>query len=96
MIAGITLLVLYKRCHAEIFQIICPGNVIGLNTNYIRREEWEYFQSCIRQQKDAVAVAEEPAIDDVDATLAKYMAWLEEGKITQEEYDALKKKLLNL
>lgn len=100
ILAAITLLVLYKRCHADIFRIVCAGDVIGLNATYIPRNEWEFFQNCIRQQKDSLEETDKrdpkPAEkNDLAEQLQKYKNLLDSGTITQEEYDALKKKLLN-
>lgn len=99
--AGIILLVLYKRCHAGIFQIVCSGDVVGLNTTYIPKDEWEFFQNCIRQQKDSMEEKDEgdPKPEekgDLAEQLQKYKKLLDDGTITQEEYDVLKKKLLNI
>ena len=98
--AAIILLLLYKRCHADIFRIVCAGDVIGLNATYIPRNEWEFFQNCIRQQKDSLEETDKrdpkPAEkNDLPEQLQKYKALLDNGSITQQEYDVLKKKLLN-
>lgn len=98
--AAIILLLLYKRCHADIFRIVCAGDVIGLNATYIPRNEWEFFQNCIRQQKDSLEETDKrnpkPAEkNDLAEQLQKYKNLLDSGTITQEEYDVLKKKLLN-
>ena len=98
--AAIILLLLYKRCHVDIFRIVCAGDVIGLNATYIPRNEWEFFQNCIRQQKDSLEETDKrdpkPAEkNDLPEQLQKYKALLDNGSITQEEYDVLKKKLLN-
>lgn len=98
--AAIILLLLYKRCHVDIFRIVCAGDVIGLNATYIPRNEWEFFQNCIRQQKDSLEETDKrdpkpEEKNDLPEQLQKYKALLDNGSITQEEYDALKKKLLN-
>ena len=98
--AAIILLLLYKRCHADIFRIVCAGDVIGLNATYIPRNEWEFFQNCIRQQKDSLEETDKrdpkpEEKNDLPEQLQKYKALLDNGSITQQEYDVLKKKLLN-
>lgn len=99
-VAAIILLLLYKRCHVDIFRIVCAGDVIGLNATYIPRNEWEFFQNCIRQQKDSLEETDKrdpkpEEKNDLPEQLQKYKALLDNGSITQEEYDVLKKKLLN-
>jgi hypothetical protein len=51
LIAGTILLVLYKRTHANIFQIFCSGDVIGLNTTYVPKDEWEFSRAASVSKK---------------------------------------------
>lgn len=50
-VVAIILLILYKRCHVDIFRIVCAGDVIGLNATYIPRNEWEFFQNVFVSKK---------------------------------------------
>ncbi len=101
-IAAIVSWIYYKKCHAVIFQISYTGGPIGVNTAYIPKEELDFFQSCIRQQKDALDAASQqadpcdtqPQADPV-AQLRQYKELLDDGIITQEEFENRKKALLD-
>lgn len=97
-VISIVSFVIYKKYHATVFQISYAGGVVGLNTKYISTDELNYFEKCIQQTKDRAKTAEpEPEVsNDMAGQLRKLKELLDDGIITQEEFDAKKKELLGL
>lgn len=86
-----------------LFEISFAGGKIGFNTAWYAAQEVEEFQKQLRQAKDraireqapvqtnsVVVSSPEPSTE----VLSKYAELLESGHITQDEYNALKKKHL--
>lgn len=98
---------LFRR--KTLFRIEYAGGCIAFNASFYAKKEIEDFQKQLRKAKDmaeentnikAVAAIDTPVEatsqnKNVDA-LRKYAELLKDGLITQEEYDAMKKKVLGL
>lgn len=100
----------YLKKRKTFFEIQYAGGRIAFNVSYYAIAEIEDFQKMLRRAKDLVESAvTEPArslvqplneqnnqtVDKADE-LRKYVKLLEDGLISQEEYDAMKKKVLGL
>lgn len=100
----------YLKKRKTFFEIQYAGGRIAFNVSYYALVEIEDFQKMLRRAKDLVeSVVMEPArslvqpldeqnnqtVDKADE-LRKYAKLLEDGLISQEEYDAMKKKVLGL
>ncbi len=97
----------YLKKRKTMFQIQYAGGCIAFDVSYYAKAEIDDFQKQLRRAKDfaeesasKVVVTESlmqsPAQNNVPDELRKYSELLKEGLISQEEYDAIKKKILNL
>ncbi len=99
----------YLKKRKTMFQIQYAGGCIAFNVSYYAKAEIDDFQKQLRRAKDLyeehsispVPVKETPVQVQPQSTsasddLRKYAELLKEGLISQEEYDALKKKTLGL
>lgn len=97
----------YLKKRKTMFQIQYAGGCIAFNVSYYAKAEIDDFQKQLRRTKDLaeastpkITVAESPVQpstqNSVPDELRKYADLLKEGLISQEEYDAMKKKILNL
>lgn len=97
----------YLKKRKTMFQIQYAGGCIAFNVSYYAKAEIDDFQKQLRRAKDFVeestakiTASESPvkpsAQNSVPDDLRKYADLLKEGLISQEEYDAMKKKILNL
>lgn len=102
----------YLKKRKTMFQIQYAGGAIAFDVSYYAKAEIEDFQKQLRRTKDLyeqgrtansqdvrVAIQQETASSTQPVTaeeLRKYADLLKDGLITQEEYDALKKKVLGL
>lgn len=97
---GLIMLFMYNECKTTIFQISFAGGTIGFNTFYIPKHEVELFQKRIREIKDSIEegkiVVSEKTQNSIPEELKKYKELLDNGIITQEDFDAKKKQLLGL
>lgn len=91
------------------FQIQYAGGCIAFNVSYYAKAEIDDFQKQLRRAKDLAeeSASKGPVIEtpvqpaaavqnSVPDDLRKYADLLKEGLISQEEYDAMKKKILGL
>lgn len=89
------------------FQIQYAGGCIAFDVSYYAKAEIDDFQKQLRRTKDlaeestAKAAAPETPVQtstqgNVPDDLRKYADLLKDGLISQEEYDTMKKKILNL
>ena len=90
------------------FRIEYAGGCIAFDVSYYAKAEIDDFQKQLRRAKDMAeenttvkAVTTEtpiviPSQNNAADDLRKYAELLKEGLITQEEYDAMKKKVLGL
>lgn len=96
---------LFKR--RTLFRIEYAGGCIAFNVSYYAKAEIDDFQKQLRRTKDLaeesiskISVTEPPIQPSAQNTLPddlrKYADLLKDGLISQEEYDAMKKKILNL
>lgn len=104
-IAAVVVLVLYQYKKWMLFSIEYAGGCIAFAAAFYAREELEEFQKQLRQVKDETEQAAyrkeevklQPASsNDIPEELRKYADLLKDGLISQEEYDAMKKKLLGM
>lgn len=97
----------YLKKRKTMFQIQYAGGCIAFNVSYYAKAEIDDFQKQLRRTKDLaeesvskITVTESPVQsstqNSVPDELRKYADLLKEGLISQEEYDAMKKKILNL
>lgn len=97
----------YLKKRKTMFQIQYAGGCIAFNVSYYAKAEIDDFQKQLRRAKDfaeestAKATASESPVQpstqsSMPDDLRKYADLLKEGLISQEEYDAMKKKILNL
>ncbi|MCM1025256.1 MAG: SHOCT domain-containing protein [Roseburia sp.] len=99
----------YLMRRKTFFQIQYAGGCIAFNVSYYAKAEIDDFQKQLRRAKDLAEesaskapVLEAPvqpaaaAQNSVPDDLQKYADLLKEGLISQEEYDAMKKKILGL
>lgn len=97
----------YLFSRQTLFRIEYAGGYIAFDASFYARAEIDDFQKQLRRAKDLaeesatkIAVTE-PSVqpstqNSVPDDLRKYAELLKEGLISQEEYDAMKKKILNL
>ena len=101
----------YLRKRKTLFQIQYAGGSIAFDVSYYAKAEIDDFQKQLRRIKDLAAesaekitaaapfhqaAAQSSAPANVPDDLRKYADLLKDGLISQEEYDALKKKTLGL
>lgn len=97
----------YLKKRKTLFRIEYAGGCIAFNVSYYAKAEIDDFQKQLRRAKDLAeesagkaAVTESsiqaPVQSSASDDLRKYADLLKEGLISQEEYDAMKKKILNL
>ncbi|MBE7047609.1 MAG: SHOCT domain-containing protein [Ruminococcaceae bacterium] len=91
-----------------LFRIEYAGGCIAFDVSFYAKAEIDDFQKQLRRAKDSaeetatiktVAVetpVQAPTQSSVPDDLRKYADLLKEGLISQEEYDAMKKKILGL
>ena len=97
---------LFKR--KTLFRIEYAGGCIAFDVSFYAKAEIDDFQKQLRRTKDLVeetatiktvtveAPVQTPTQSSVPDDLRKYADLLKEGLISQEEYDAMKKKILGL
>lgn len=88
----------YLKKRKTMFQIQYAGGSIAFDVSFYAKAEIEDFQKQLRRTKDlteqvSVSNTKEQSPSD---ELRKYAELLNDGLITQEEYDAMKKKVLGL
>ena len=107
LISCFTVFLSYLKKRKTLFQIQYAGGCIAFDVSYYAKAEIDDFQKQLRRTKDLaeestpkITVAESPVQpstqNSVPDELRKYADLLKEGLISQEEYDAMKKKILNL
>lgn len=110
LVTVVLLFVNYLRRRRTLFEINYAGGKIAFNVSLYPKEEITDFQKQLRRTKDLVgaqtpaqpvpvpvAAVTQAAPAPVSSTadeLAKYVALLEKGVITQEEFETLKKKAI--
>ena len=97
---------LYKRYNYSAFEISYAGGGIGFDMHWINEAESRVFQRELNLLKDERKKSVNPTpptptpppapVDDIPEQLRKYKELLDNGIITQEEYEAKKKQLLGL
>ena len=87
------------------FEIQYAGGKIAFDVSFYAKAEIDEFQKQLRLAKDIAIMQKNQAVSavplqtpavDVTENLKKYAEMLKNGLISQEEYEALKKKLLGL
>lgn len=111
IIVGILLFLAYLRKRKTLFRIEYAGGCIAFDVSLYAKAEIDDFQKQMRRAKDLAeetsvktapaepspqAVAQTSAQSSVPDDLRKYADLLKDGLISQEEYDAIKKKTLGL
>lgn len=102
----------YFKKRRTLFQIQYAGGIIAFNVSFYAKVEIDDFQKQLRRvkdlheqsiqnsTKDIIEAVQQNSISSTQSAtsdeLRKYADLLKEGLITQEEYDALKKKVLGL
>lgn len=96
----------YLKKRKTLFQIQYAGGNIAFDVSFYAKAEIEDFQKQLRRAKDYVsknaispnrnALPVETTNNDTADNLRKYAELLKDGLISQEEYEAMKKKLLGL
>lgn len=98
----------YLLKRKTLFRIEYAGGCIAFDVSFYAKAEIDDFQKQLRRVKDfaeetatikTVAVetpTQAPALNGTPDDLRKYAVLLKEGLISQEEYDAMKKKILGL
>ena len=107
-IGGIIAILGYLLKRKTYFRIEYAGGCIAFDVSFYAQAEIDDFQKQLRRAKDlaeetatikTVAVetpVQAPAQNSAPDDLRKYADLLKEGLISQEEYDAMKKKILGL
>ena len=110
LITGILLVIAFFMQQKTIFEISYAGGGIGFDVRWHSQNEPIVFQKILRQAKDIKKQEESNALlnviaeqkkeahqqsSDVD-DIIKFKNLLDQGIITQEEFDAKKKQLLNI
>lgn len=107
-IGGIIAILGYLLKRKTYFRIEYAGGCIAFDVSFYAKAEIDDFQKQLRRAKDlaeetatikTVAVetpVQAPTQSSVPDDLRKYADLLKEGLISQEEYDAMKKKILGL
>ncbi len=107
MIPSIFILKNYSLERKTLFRIEYAGGCIAFNVSLYAKTEIDDFQKQMRRTKDLAeessskittreSLVNSSAQNSVPDDLRKYADLLKEGLISQEEYDAMKKKILNL
>lgn len=106
IIVGVVCICLYFIRKRTIFRIDYAGGNIGFDMSWISQEEAVNFQRALRMCKDAEDKrqfssdvqnpADNPNGISVPDELRKYYELLNQGIITQEDFEAKKKQLLGL
>lgn len=111
LIFGILLFLAYLRKRKTLFRIEYAGGCIAFDVSLYAKAEMDDFQKQLRRTKDLAeetsvttapaepltqAAAQAPAPANAPDDLRKYADLLKDGLISQEEYDAIKKKTLGL
>lgn len=97
----------YLKKRKTMFQIQYAGGCIAFDVSLYAKAEIDDFQNQLRRVKDLAEESsskisvttvpmESSAFNSVPDDLRKYAELLKEGLISQEEYDVMKKKILNL
>lgn len=98
----------YLLKRKTLFRIEYAGGCIAFNVSFYAKAEIDDFQKQLRRAKDMAednnnvkVIPTEASVEPVTQSsiaddLRKYAELLKEGLITQEEYDAMKKKVLGL
>ena len=96
---------IYKRFNYSVFEISYAGGGIAFDMHWITEEESREFQRAINLLKDEMKskqqienpyAAPKASTGDQADQLLKYKSLLDQGVITQEEFEQKKKQLLNL
>lgn len=107
-ISCIAVFVEYLSKRKTLFEIQYAGGRIAFDVSYYAKAEIDDFQKQLRRAKDFAqetatvrtvtveAPIQTPTQSSVPDDLRKYADLLKEGLISQEEYDAMKKKILGL
>lgn len=107
-ISCIAVFVDYLSKRKTLFEIQYAGGRIAFDVSFYAKAEIDDFQKQLRRAKDFAqetatvrtvtveAPAQTPTQNNVPDDLRKYADLLKEGLISQEEYDAMKKKILGL
>lgn len=94
-----------RKAEKTYFEIQYAGGKIAFDVSFYAKAEIDEFQKQLRLAKDnaikqenqtAPAVSVQTSAGDITENLMKYAEMLKNGLISQEEYEALKKKLLGL
>ena len=111
VILGILLFLAYLLLRKTLFRIEYAGGCIAFDVSLYAKAEMDDFQKQLRRAKDLAeetstysavaapsnqAAAQNSAPASVPDDLRKYAELLKDGLISQEEYDAVKKKTLGL
>ncbi|MBD5480120.1 MAG: SHOCT domain-containing protein [Lachnospiraceae bacterium] len=111
VIVGILLFLAYLRMRKTFFRIEYAGGCIAFDISLYAKAEIDDFQKQMRRAKDLAeetsvkttpaepltqTAVPAPASASVPDDLRKYADLLKDGLISQEEYDAIKKKTLGL
>lgn len=108
LIGGIMAILGYLLKRKTYFRIEYAGGCIAFDVSFYAKAEIDDFQKQLRRAKDfaeetatlkTVSVetpVQAPAQNSAPDDLRKYADLLKEGMISQEEYDAMKKKILGL
>ena len=111
VILGILLFLAYLLLRKTLFRIEYAGGCIAFDVSLYAKAEMDDFQKQLRRAKDLAeetstysavaappnqAAAQSSAPTSVPDDLRKYAELLKDGLISQEEYDAVKKKTLGL
>lgn len=107
LISCFTVFLSYLNKRKTLFQIQYAGGCIAFDVSYYAKAEIDDFQKQLRRTKDLteestpqITVTESPVQPSIQNSvpddLRKYADLLKEGLISQDEYDAIKKKILNL
>ena len=111
LLISILLFLAYLRSRKTFFRIEYAGGCIAFDVSLYAKAEMDDFQKQLRRAKDLAeetsaysavaapsnqAAAQSSAPISVPDDLRKYAELLKDGLISQEEYDAVKKKTLGL
>lgn len=100
----IVFIFLYKSLNYSAFEISYAGGGIAFDMHWITAEESKEFQRSINLLKDRIKTnnvgekteAPSKTSADIPEQLLKYKALLDQNVITEEEYNSMKKQLLDL
>ena len=91
--------VVYKVYNYSVFEISYAGGGIAFDMNWITQQESREFQQQLvllkQNEKEAVAPVQYVTTPSIPQQLKEYKDLLDNGIITQEEFDAKKKELLS-